>query len=340
MGKDTIQRLTPYMNAYSKEFSDNGNINWLPYTMYFHPFGFVSDVVNTDARGFRYSDARGQKFSVADCDGVTQCRLLAGSSTAFGIGASSDKHTIASRLTEIDPRGDPWLNFGGRSFNSTQEMIQFSLHRHMLPKLDEVVLLSGFNDLGLARLPEHLKQEHGAFFMCNEFYNAMQGQKPSLFSRWFQDGAFDVGTQEIPTLEEQIDYAVERTLRNLTNWRAMCRDMNAKLTYVLQPLESWVRETGSLEEMELFEEREKRGGFAEQYGDILSQQTYTTYRDQLRDGTERLGINFIDLTLDIRAAIADDYWLFVDRIHFTDQGHDLVSNLILRRIDPPRVSGV
>ena len=31
----------------------------------------------------------------------------------------------------------------------------------------------------------------------------------------------------------------------------------------------------------------------------------------------------------IAEALKPDQWLFVDRIHFTDQGHDFVSKLIL-----------
>lgn len=317
------------MNAYSNEFADSGNINWLPYTMYFHPFEFSSDVVNTDGSGFRYSEAGGRHYAVADNAGIERCRVIAGSSTVFGIGASADRHTLASRMTENDSRSVPWVNFGGRSFNSTQEMILFSLHRHHLPKVDEVVLLSGFNDLGLARLPKRLRLEHGAFFMCNEFYDAVQKKKPSRFSQWFNGGKSQGSNDQVPSLEEQIEYACELTLRNLANWRAMCVDIDAKLTFILQPLANWVRQTGSQEEEALFAEREKQGRFAEQYGDILTQSTYSTYRDRIKTGAEGLGVPFIDLTSKIKEAVSKDFWLFVDRIHFTDQGHDLVSRLLL-----------
>ena len=53
-------------------------------------------------------------------------------------------------MAERDPRDEFWINFGGRSFNSTQELILFTLHRHLLPPIKEIVLFSGFNDLGLA----------------------------------------------------------------------------------------------------------------------------------------------------------------------------------------------
>ena len=114
-----IHKITPYINSYSDEFADSGNIHWLPYTMYFHPFNYRSEVVNTDSSGFRYSILGNQKYSVADHTKIDACRLIAGSSTVFGIGASSDHHTLASRMSENDQERVPWINFGGRSFNST-----------------------------------------------------------------------------------------------------------------------------------------------------------------------------------------------------------------------------
>lgn len=329
---DTHARLVPYMESYATEFADDGNVNWLPYTMYFHPFDYQSKVVNTDSSGFRYSEKNGRKYAVTDHINMSDCNLIAGSSTVFGIGASSDAHTLASRLSENDPESEPWINFGGRSFNSTQEMILFSLYRHKLPKIKNVVVLSGFNDLGLARLPKRLRQDCGAFFMCRDFYAAMEKGKQSRFSKWFgTDNSTDLD-DDVPSLEEQIDYAVGQTMRNLANWHAMCAQMGAPLTFVLQPLSNWVRTKGSEAEEALFAEREQLGGFAAQYGDILSTQTYTAYRDRLRAGAIAMGIPFVDLTEHIQDAIADDFWLFVDRIHFTDQGHDLVSRILLENV--------
>lgn len=93
------------MAAYSDEFTDSGNINWLPYTMYFHPFNYRSEVVNTDSSGFRYSALGEQRYSATDHSEINTCRVVAGSSTAFGIGASSDCYTLAFRMSKNDPRG-------------------------------------------------------------------------------------------------------------------------------------------------------------------------------------------------------------------------------------------
>ncbi|MDO6705845.1 SGNH/GDSL hydrolase family protein [Photobacterium sp. 1_MG-2023] len=326
-----IEHYTPHMSAYADDFADSGKINWMPYLMYFHPYNYCSAVVNTDQFGFRYSEVNNQKYAVGDIDPEQPVRLIAGSSTVFGIGASQDRYTLASLMSKYDPRNEPWLNFGGRSFNSTQELILFTLNRHRLKHVKEIVLFSGFNDLGLARLPASLRMEHGAFFMCRDFFDAFKQKKNSGFSSWF--GKSDDGPDEnIPTLDEQMDYAVSLTTRHIASWNALAKDMGATLTFVLQPLANWVRENCSKEEQDIFSELEARGNFEEMYGDILSKDVCQKYADEIEKETRRLGVRFINFSPILDAATTSDDWLFVDRIHFTDTGHDIVSRLLLNEL--------
>jgi len=326
--------LTPQMRDYEAKFTDAGEVRWLPYLMYFHPAGHRSATVNTDASGFRYSEAHGRRFSVADRPGAGPVRLLAGSSTVFGIGASADSWTLSSRMTEHDQRPEPWLNVGGRSFNSTQELTLFTLYRHLMPEVSEIVLLSGFNNLGLARLPASVRGEHGAFFNCNQFFEAMgagaqQNQGRSRLRRPRQQPP---APEPVPSMAEQIAYAADLTLRHLDGWRALARDLDAKLTFVLQPLSGWVREVGSPEEERLFAELDELGSFSEVYGDILQQQVCRDYADAIEAGTRKLDVGFVNLGPLLADAISEDQWLFVDRIHFTDSGHDFVARQLLGAI--------
>lgn len=323
--------LTPQMADYEKKFTDGGEVRWLPYLMYFHPAEHRSRVVNTDASGFRYSERGGIRYSVADHAGVSSARVLAGSSTVFGIGASADRWTLSSRLSENDRRGAPWLNFGGRSFNSTQELILFTLYRHLLPKVEEIVLFSGFNNLGLARQPSQNRLEHGAFFNCNPFFDAFRPEPAGRRKGWslLGRGEAEEAVEPPPSLDAQIDYASDLTLRHLDVWRALAADLGAKLTFILQPLAGWVRAKGCAEEEALFEELDRAGRFSDVYGDILTHDVHDAYAAKLKDGASKLGVKFVDITPFIAEALKPDQWLFVDRIHFTDQGHDFVSKLIL-----------
>lgn len=326
--------LTPQMAEYEQKFTDAGEVRWLPYLMYFHPTNHSSSVVNTDASGFRYSESLDTSYSVVDAckNNNGPVRLLAGSSTVFGIGASADSWTLASRLTHNDSRGARWINFGGRSFNSTQELVLFTLNRHHLPKVDEIVLFSGFNNLGLARQPQASRGEHGAFFNCNQFFDALTPQQPAA-STWSLSNLFGKPQEpeqpEPPSMQEQIDYAARLTLQHLDIWRALAADMGAKLTFILQPLAGWVRKTGSREEEQLFAELDQLGNFTEAYGDILQTSVRETYAQRLREGAQDMGVKFVDITPLLAEALEPQDWQFVDRIHFTDAGNDRVSKLIL-----------
>ncbi|ATL68183.1 inducer of phenazine A [Nocardia terpenica] len=325
--------LTPQMLDYEAKFTDGGDIRWLPYLMYFHPAGHRSATVNTDSSGFRYATAGDRSISVADHDGIDSVRLLAGSSTVFGIGAGSDAGTLPSRLTANDARPEPWLNFGGRSFNSAQEVMLLTLYRHLLPRVEEIVLFSGFNNLGLARQPAARRGEHGSFFNSHQFFEALAPDRdtnsPNAIRRLFGRGP----TAEPPLpLAEQIAFAADLTLRHLEIWRIIADDLGATLTYVLQPLAGWVREPGSAEEEQLFAELDALGRFGDVYGDILRPEVNLEYAALLESGAKAMGVGFLNLSPLLAERIDPKRWLFVDRIHFHDDGHDIVARLLLESL--------
>ncbi|HEX6077461.1 MAG TPA: SGNH/GDSL hydrolase family protein [Micromonosporaceae bacterium] len=324
--------LTPHMFAYAEKFADNGAVRWLPHLVYFHPADHRSSVVNTDAAGFRYSHRGSARYSVADHQTIDSVRLIAGSSTVFGIGASSDKWTLASRLSAHDQREQPWLNLGGRSFNSTQELLLFVLHRHLLPRVDEIVLFSGFNNLGLARMPESREEEHGTFFLYHRWHELLdnQGQQPKgLLGVLRKKDHLPPARRAVPAIEEQLRYAADLTIRHLDVWRTLAADWGAKLTFVLQPLSGWVRPRGTVQEEALFAELDAIGRFSEEYGDILRPEIGTEYAALLETRAKAMGVGFVNMSPVLSASLRDDQWLFVDRIHFTDDGHDFVARRIL-----------
>jgi hypothetical protein len=328
--------LTPQMLRYDEKFSDAGEIRWLPYLMYFHPANHRSEVVNTDAIGFRFATTRdGRPVAVDNAHEHEVVSLLAGSSTVFGIGATSDGATMPSRLNRHAPEGSPpWLNFGGRSHNSAQELLLYALHRHRLPRTERIVLFSGFSDLGLARLPASRRLESGAFFLCNEFFERLGGNGGGRgLLRRLRGANGQVATEDtILGLDAQIAYAADLVLRHLDLWRALARDIGAMLTFVLQPLAGWVREVGTWEEEALFAQLDEIARFSEMYGDISRAAVGLEYASQLRAGCERMGVQFVDVTPRIAAAVEPDEWIFVDRIHFTDHGYDLVARLLLEKL--------
>jgi len=102
------------------EYDKFGSVR-LPYLMFFHSRNYISNVLNTDSRGFRitYKDSN-KILDFVDLDELP-VGLLIGGSSVFGVGATSDRKTIPSILNSTTD--NLWLNFGGRAFTFTQEFL-------------------------------------------------------------------------------------------------------------------------------------------------------------------------------------------------------------------------
>lgn len=329
--------LTPQMLDYDR-FASRGLSQYLPYVMSFNATNFRSAVINTDQLGFRFAhDIEGNPLSVGmlDVSRIGGVNLLIGASPALGYGASSDAASVVSRLSVTDPDGTPWLNFAGHCFNAVQELMLFMLHSHRLPQVRRIVVMGGFNTLVMARLPEFIRCELPPFYFCGEYYEKFNeiaeenGAKlpPSKLPKWPTE------TTAVPPVEQTIDLASQETLRRLTTWKQLATSLNAELSFVMQPLATWVRKPCA-EEQILFEELDKistLGTWQHLYGDISESAVAEQYADKLTAGCHSLNICFGNLVNDLRQRPADE-WLFVDRAHFTDLGNDVVARAIHRNL--------
>jgi hypothetical protein len=334
--EDPRATLTPQMRAYDACFGAHGSSGWTPYLVYFHPANYSSSVVNTDSLGFRVANCDDEFVTVGDHAAYEVVNLLAGSSTVFGIGASSDAWTMASRMNLCRmPGAPPWLNMGGRSHNSAQEMILHALFRHRLPKVERIVLFSGVNDLGLARRTAETGLQSGAFFLYKTFFERLErSPRQRRFSRVLGRGLRSVpttGEREIG-VEEQLETGAALTLRHLDTWRALAADAGAELTYVLQPLAGWVRKRCCAQEAALFNQLDELGGFSETYRDICDAGVGLRYAGMLSEGCERIGVAFAAMAPLLGESLTADDWMFVDRTHFTDFGYDLAARLLTDKV--------
>lgn len=329
--------LTPQMTHYSEKLYEDGTFRWLPYLMYFHPAGYQSDVVNTDSLGFRISHGRDSSASPGGQMPSEPVNLLVGSSSVFGVGTTRDEATLPSRLWSQHAPSRPWLNFGGRSHNSTQELLLFLLYRHLLPPVEEIVIVSGFNNLSLARLPADVQGDHGAFFLCNEYFEKIaELRKPPKksggpFRR--QPPAPAAADAHTTDPAQQIAHATELTVRHLGSWQLLARALGARLSYALQPMAPWVRAEPAPEEARLFDELDELFSFTEMFGDVIAPQVGRAYAAALEAGCEKEGVRFLDLNVVLAGDADPDEWIFVDRCHFTDAGHDKVARLLAEHLD-------
>lgn len=334
--------LTPQMQEYMR-FDDRGETRYLPYLMYFHRADYRSSVINTDRAGFRVSHGpNGVTASAAGRVPPGPVRVLSGSSTVLGIGATSDATTLASRLWSRHAPAGPWLNFGGRCYNSTQELLLFLLYRHQLPEIDEIVIFSGLNNLTVGRLPEWQQGDHGAFWFCGEYFEQMEelrtrNRKGSkIFGRrGEQRGGISTHDDVRRDISQVIESAADLTLRHLDTWRLLAGP-RTRVSYVLQPMALWMRAVPSREERLLFDEIDrisKLGTWEALYGDISTMEVARSFSDALRVGCEKRDVRYFDLNPIVADAVTDKDWLFVDRAHYTDRGYDLVAEIMAETLE-------
>ena len=331
-------KLTPQMLDYDR-FANRGRSQYLPYVMSFNAADYQSPSIHTDRLGFRIAhDRNGRPVSAGTLD---ECpadivNLLVGASPALGYGASSDAASVASRLAHHDPDGIPWLNFAGHCFNATQELMLFMLHRHRLPKIRRIVVLGGFNTLVMARLPEFIRGELPPFYFCGDYYEKFDeiaeahgaSLPPAKLPKWPTE------TTAVPPVGETLSRATAETARCLATWKSLAQAHGAELSFLMQPLATWVR-SPCAEEKRLFDELDqisKLGTWSQLYGDISDPAVADHYSDYLASACHTLDLPFTNLVHSLRSRPANE-WLFVDRAHFTDTGNDVVAQAIQQHLN-------
>ncbi|MFI7081092.1 Inducer of phenazine A [Micromonospora sp. NPDC049903] len=325
--------MTPQMLVYD-DFDQRGQARWMSYVMHFHRVDYRSPVINTDRLGFRLSHGADDHASAGGKPADGPIRLLAGSSMAMGIGATCDQATLASRLWTTHASALPWLNFAGRSHSSAQELLLFLFYRHLLPPVEEIVIVSGLNNLALARLPAAQRGDDGAFFNCGDFFGQMDKLKSQYRTHPFGSGASPTGGDEpVRPLEVRIADAAALTVRHLESWQQLAAATDTRITFVLQPLATWVRETAAPQEKRLFDELDKISNFWELFGDIATRDSVRRYAELLQLGCEKIGVRFLDINPLLATSVKDDSWLFVNRAHMTDHGLDLVARLLAEQLN-------
>jgi hypothetical protein len=336
--------LTPQLSDYL-EFLDRAEMRYLPYLMYFNRPNFRSAAINTDRLGFRISHGPNGPGSVGGDRLDGPVRLLVGGSVSLGYGATNDGATIASRLWSKHAPSRPWFTFGAPYLNSTQELMLFVLHRHLLPPIDEIVIISGFNTLVMGQLTGVDVGGQEPFFFCNEYFEKMQELRaryaePSRTKRWRSGprppSQSVTPSADRPTTAGMIQSAVDVTLRNLDSWLVMAAATGARVSFALQPLATWLRETPAPQEKLLFDEFDtvsEYGTWEERYGDVGSIATGTAYAEALGEACARRGIPFVDTLSRLAAVVKPSDWLFVDRGHYTDEGNDVVAQVLAESLD-------
>ena len=161
-----------YVRESKTGFEDYKNMlhEFRPYIMFTNAHNYKSKSVNTDRLGFRKVFFKKKFIGIDDLKKSTKTiNILLGGSTAFGSGSLSDKHTISSELTSL---GKLCFSLGIRGASSHQELIAFLKFKSFFPKIKNIIILSGLNDLFIAA-------EKNTFFY-NDFGTVMNARQNAL----------------------------------------------------------------------------------------------------------------------------------------------------------------
>ena len=340
-----VYRLTPQLREYD-EFMYLG-VRWLPYTMFFHLKNYVSAVINTDSLGFRKNGDDVNGYSVASFPPNEVVNLIVGGSTALGTGTTSDGATVSSYLSRST--GELWLNFAGRGYNSTQELILFLMHQHRFKRIGKVILLSGANTLTLEGLPDELATEHGRYYYSYEFGHYMDRYNQDLKRRknsyasavaqrgvgWFggikslfrareatENPADRIITDVGVDRDARVDRAIESVLSAVRQWQTLLLPYGAKLSYALQPVSRWTKANFHHEEEQMFRAIDCcANNFWRLFGSLLGSGVHRRYADGIARGCGEMEVPFLDVNVALGQSQVSSENIFVDHLHLNDVGY-------------------
>ncbi|MDR2306984.1 MAG: SGNH/GDSL hydrolase family protein [Paucimonas sp.] len=315
-----------------------------PQTLYVHERGYRSGAINTDALGMRYSHCAGRRHSVAERGGAARVNLLVGGSAAMGIGASSDEHTVASYLSELT--GEVWLSLAGCGLNATQELMMFLTHQHRFGQIGHVVVLSGLNTLAQEALVEilagaqdpHHAQHYQAFL--NRFNEGVQADVPARRESFWQRLSQAMAPHRpdpwptldnLPGPDKRLIRAADSIGRTLRQWDRLLADGHTTLTFILQPLLPWCRETLPAPEQAMLEQLDRQpSNFDRLIGNAHDSQLHMAFFRRIKNQAEP--VPCYDMNCMLSSSPVFDEHLFADRLHFNDLGNNALAKVITAKL--------
>lgn len=328
-------KVAPQMAEY-----DQVGDQWVPYLMLADGANKVLTCVTTDRWGLRQTIGRDGSIlavdTIAHQPAGQAVGVVVGSSAVFGVGSTQDRYTIPSYLS-----GDTtvsWLNFGGRAYNSTQEWIRLGLH---LPsRIDHIVVMSGVNNLVLAFLSQSTSAVYNSFFSQSRFERAMRdgGHEHIGVRRALRQLVGELRNKLMPaqvaeprtTIAQAYGDVMSSFERDLRVAKALAAGSGATLSFVLQPLATWLDKPLSAEERAIFAILDRMSMDWQVMADHLKGLRERYFKD-MEEACRRLQIPYCNLNQTSEFLTAE--WLFVDRVHLTDRGCHLAAKVIKREFN-------
>ena len=310
---------------------------FFPFVMFSGERNYTSPTVSSDRRGLRNQlTSHGTIFSLDSLSISDKAIILTGGSTAFGVGASSDRNTIASTLTNL---GFPTLSFGTRGALLVQEFLNFSFVLREHSQIERVVVLSGVNDASLIfQDDEPVDWLYGGFFGSKEseiqttlgsFELLTNTRLRKSFSWLLRQNARSF-PQERPMVRqrgERFDDILGVLGVALSLWDNFSRSTGIRVDYVLQPVVGWTKKPlVSREQQRITADFE----MVPQQKPLVEHDFYLDFKDSLQKKISTTTLNFYDANVWFDDLEGE---LFSDICHLTDLGYELLSRMLLKELE-------
>ena len=340
------------------QYQNMGN-EFKPYLMFVNAENYQTNIVNTDRLGFRKTFYKNKLFGIDQIANIKKDQsIIVGGSTAFSMGSTSDKNTIHSYLTSM---GKFCYSLGIRAGTSHQELLSFIKFKRFFPKIKNIIILSGLNDIVLA-------SDRSSMYY-NDF-GGLIGAESRAFNFWmqassFQNASWIIGRNNffyyINTLcikfrifriffalffsnlrtnknkkklnknfNQNFDQKIKninRTLENdLHTWSIIQKQMKVNVIYLFQPVITWTKRKLTKYECDIIRVEKKR--FLNYFGkDFTSKKIYFRQSKLIRSFCKKYSIKFFDLNLSVKDPEKKKDF-FVDSVHLSDYGNLCVAKTI------------
>lgn len=315
-------RIVPHLLDY-----DNARPVAHPHLGFTAPAGYTSPSLNTDAQGFRFSHHGSNVVDTQCWYDYDRAGLLLGGSFSFGVGASSDRATVASQLSRLLDM--PFLNAGVRAANSTQELIA---GLPFLEKAHTIVLATGVNNLVAHLQSARVGHVYGPSFYEEGLADLGTWRLTDLIDRARTAASWRPRRRSAPRYDRRggpvrtgtdtaVNEAIRLQIRDLRNLLRMAS--HAHFVVVIQPfVDQRTRSTSEIER-QLLEASDVRQG--ERWLTIKDRalNTWPTYVERLMYAATDAGAQVVDLS-----DHEFDGFSFIDRVHMTDHGYEQTAERI------------
>lgn len=288
-----------YTETLRKSFSEISY--FAPFRIERYPPNIKSKYINTDKHGFRKTKFKNTYISAEDIDKYDYINILLGNSTALG-SCVADDDTIASNLSMLT--NEPWINLSVGAAVSLTEYIHLIRFAYRAKKIKNIVFFSGANDI-IANLLMGKQDEYDNFW------------------RKYKNIGIDYDSSD----QEKYELTIENFKRNFILYSSLKKQFKCNIIFILQPYIDWMEKKLSPIEKDIFSSLDEATIKLQHAVFPSKDNTANMYKKvvpYLQDIAREHNIVFINSA----NYFTSEETLFSDKIHLTELGCKVASNLI------------